>query len=378
MLSTNDLWLIAVTTVIVTTFMTAVGLVLVRVNRRGSVASQFAIALAATIAAVAGSTWAVAREMLFPEHELTVLLWILGAAALITPLGAWMLSRSSRRAVEALSSSLEQIAAGGVVARTEGWREFAELSAQLASTSERLAAARADLEHRDAARSEFFAWISHDLRTPLTGMRVLAEGLEAGTGDPRSYIRQMQAQVDNMSRLVDDLFELSRLQSGAFRLTRESVALLDVVSEAATDVRELAAARQVRIVHAGMAGHMLWADPHELTRVVVNLLTNAIRHAPPGSEVLVSADRNDDGHLVLAILDRGAGVAVEDLGRMFEVGWRADTARTTDIEARTSAGGGLGLAIVRGIVEAHGGVVTAAHVEDGFQLLVTLPTGKDG
>ncbi|HZP15920.1 MAG TPA: HAMP domain-containing sensor histidine kinase [Nocardioides sp.] len=374
MLSTSDLWLIFATTVTATAVVTALALVVVRINRRGSLASQFAIVLAATILAIAGSTWAVAREMLFPAHELTVLLWILGAAALITPMGAWLVTRSGRRTAGALRASLDEVAGGAVVSATTGWREFAELSTQLASTSQRLAAARAELEQADAARREFFAWISHDLRTPLAGMRVLAEALEAGTGDSESYVRQIQAQVDNMTRLVDDLFELSRLQSGAFRLTRESVALLDVVSDAVMDVREIAGARRIRIVHAGMEGHVLWADPHELTRVVVNLLTNAIRHAPPGSEVLVSADRNEDGHLVLAILDRGAGVAVEDLGRMFEVGWRGDVARTSGQGRGPSAGGGLGLAIVRGIVEAHGGEVSAEHVDDGFRLRVTLPT----
>jgi signal transduction histidine kinase len=373
MLSTSDLWLIFVTTLVVTAVVTAVALVLVRVNRRGSLASQFVIVLAATILAIGGSTWAVAREMLFPAHELTVLVWILGAAALITPIGAWLVTRSGRRAVGSLSASLDEVASGGVVQPTTGWREFADLSARLAVTSERLAAARAELEQADATRREFFAWISHDLRTPLAGMRVLAEALEAGTGDPRSYVRQIQAQVDNMTRLVDDLFELSRLQSGAFRLTRESVALLDVVSDAVMDVREIADARRIQIVHAGMEGHVLWADPHELTRVVVNLLSNAIRHAPAGTEVLVSADRGEDGHLILVILDRGAGVAVEDLGRMFEVGWRGDTARTAEA-GRASAGGGLGLAIVRGIVEAHGGAVSAEHVDEGFQLRVTLPT----
>lgn len=373
MLSTADLWLILATTVVVTAVVAALGLMLVRLNRHGSLASQFTIVLAAAIAAVAGSTWAVAREMLFPAHELTVLLWILGAAALISPVGAWLVSRAGRRAVGSLSASLDEIATGGVVRPSAGWREFADLSAQLSTTSERLAAARAELEQADAARREFFAWISHDLRTPLAGMRVLAEALEAGTGDAVSYVRQMQSQVDNMTRLVDDLFELSRLQSGAFRLTRESVALLDVVSDAVMDVREIAGERQIRVVHAGIEGHMLSADPHELTRVVVNLLSNAIRHAPRGSEVLVSADRNEEGHLVLAILDRGAGVAVEDLGRMFEVGWRADAARTSETGRASSAGGGLGLAIVRGIVEAHGGEVSAEHVSDGFQLRVTLP-----
>ncbi|TPW93047.1 HAMP domain-containing histidine kinase, partial [Schumannella luteola] len=216
-------------------------------------------------------------------------------------------------------------------------------------------------------------WISHDLRTPLSGMRALAEALEAGVvDDPEDYLRRIRAQVESMNRLVDDLFELSKIDSGMLRLHRESVVLLDIVSDAASDVQQLAAERGVRITHAGVEGHVLWADAHELSRVVTNLLGNAIRHAPEGSEILISASRGDDERLVLSVLDHGSGVASEDLGRMFEIGWRADAARTTDA-ASGAAGAGLGLAIVRGIARAHGGDVHAEHVPEGFRLNVVLP-----
>jgi signal transduction histidine kinase len=112
-------------------------------------------------------------------------------------------------------------------------------------------------------------------------------------------------------------------------------------------------------------------DPRELTRVVGNLLTNSLRHAPANSEVVVRADRVD-GRLVLSVIDQGPGVAAEDLGRMFDVGWRADAARSAEDDEAPS-GAGLGLAIVRGIVEAHGGTVEAHSTGEGFRLDLTLP-----
>ncbi|MCL2543619.1 MAG: HAMP domain-containing histidine kinase [Nocardioidaceae bacterium] len=373
MLTAGDLGLIFFTTLACTAVVMLVAVGVSRLNRHGTLAFHLATMLAAALIGVAGSTWAVAREMLFPAHELTVLLWILGAAILMSLAGVWFVSVAGRRAAAALQASLSRVARGEVVRPAAGWKEFAELSAQLATTSEQLAAARRHLEQVDADRREFFAWISHDLRTPLAGMRVLAEALEDGPADPTGYVRQMQAQVDNMARLVDDLFELSRLRSGGFRLTCESVALLDIVSDAVADVRELARARDVRITHTGIEGHLLWADPHEFSRVVVNLLTNAIRHSPIGSTVVVAARREADGRLLMSVLDRGAGVAPEDLGRMFEVGWRANDARTAPAGRQATGGGGLGLAIVRGIVEAHGGEVTAEHAPEGFELCVTMP-----
>ncbi|MBE7195707.1 MAG: HAMP domain-containing histidine kinase, partial [Gordonia polyisoprenivorans] len=248
---------------------------------------------------------------------------------------------------------------------------FDDLARQLADSSARLAAARTEIERMDAARRQFFAWISHDLRTPLAGMRAMAEALEDGrASDPAGYVRQMRAKVDTVDRMVDDLFELSRLQSDAVLPVREPVDLLDVVSDAVADVRPLATARGIRIVQEGIAGCVLDADPRELARVVGNLLSNAVRHTPDDSEVLVSG-RLDGGTVTLAVVDRGAGVADADLGRMFDVGWRGDPART--IDGASGAGAGLGLAIVRGIVEAHGGSVRAAHRPEGFCVELTLP-----
>lgn len=380
MLSGSDLWLIVVTTAGCTGAVAGLAFLVLYLNRRGSVASQFAVVTVAAIVSIVCSTIAIAAQMYLSQHDLHVLFWVVGVSATMSLVAALFTARAARSSIVALRDSARRVGQGDVVdADTRGWKELTEVSTQLAEASERLAAARAEVERLDAARSQFFAWISHDLRTPLTGMRALAEALDAGTApDPTAYTKQIRVQADTMNRLVDDLFELSKLHSGTLRLRLESIDLLDVVSDAVADVQPLAAARGIRIAQAGVDGHMLFADPHELTRVVHNLLTNGIRHAPSGSVILVSAQRSDADRLVLSVLDQGSGVDTEDLGRMFEVGWRASLARTPDAEAGGSTGAGLGLAIVRGIVEAHGGDVRAERVPDGFRLSVSLPVRAAG
>lgn len=386
MLGLADVGLIVLTTVVCTALVTALALVVLRWNRRGPVASQMAVVVGAAVASIVASVVAVMVEMFISAHDLVVLTAVIVVATVLSLAAAWLTtSRAVRRSVGTLTRSARRIADGDVVApAAAGWKEFDVLHAQLVDTSERLAQARAEIDRLDAARRQFFAWISHDLRTPLAGIRAMTEALDDDVAPDRdAYVRAIRGKVDTVTAMVDDLFELSTLQSGTLRLQRELVVLLDLVSDAVVDVQAAAAGRGVRIAQSGIEGHLLWADPRELTRAIGNLLANAVRHAPAGTEILVSAHTRDDDHLVVSVLDHGSGVDVADLGHLFDVGWRANDARTADApEGGTGDGqvgghgAGLGLAIVRGIVEAHGGSVTAAHVPDGFELAVTLPRGE--
>ena len=168
-----------------------------------------------------------------------------------------------------------------------------------------------------------------------------------------------------------------KITSGAVQMLTEQVALRDVFSDAVADVRIAADRRGVRIVERGIDGQVLWADPHQLGRIIANLLANAIRHAPTGSDIVISATEPDRDRLVLGILDHGSGVAVEDLDRMFDVGWRADPARGSAPDDLVSSGAGLGLSIARGLARAHGGDVVAEITGEGFQMNVLLPFGAD-
>jgi signal transduction histidine kinase len=375
-LTPGDLLLIFSTALGCTAVVTVAALLVLRLCSPRSIAFRLTVVVVAAIASIASSTVAVAALMYLSPHDLLVLIWVIGTSAVLSLAGTLLTARTASRAFASLRETVERIGDGDVVdAQTHGGKEFADLSAQLADTSARLATARTEIEHLDASRRQFFAWISHDLRTPLTGVSALAEALDDGVVEhPADYIRRIRMQVGTMNRLVDDLFELSQIHSGDIRLRPEDIELLDVVSDAVADVHQIAAGKDIRIVHIGIEGRMLRADPHKLTRVVVNLLTNSIRHAPEGSEVLVSAAQHDD-RLTLSVLDQGGGVDAKDLTRMFEVGWRASTARTPEVRPN-SPGAGLGLAIVRGIVQAHGGDVHAEHAPQGFRLNVALPVAS--
>lgn len=381
MLSAADVLLIVLTCLLVAACVAALTLVLLRVLRRRSFRAQLMLVASAGVVAMAASVVAISLEMYISTHDLTVLLAVIAVSLILGLATAWVVARAMRSSFDRLSASLDEVGRGGViVAEQGGSRELDDLSAQLAEVSGKVVAASAELERLDSARRRFFAWISHDLRTPLTAVRALAESIEEGAADaPERFAGQVRVQVDTMSRMVDDLFELSTLTSGAVQLQTQQVDLLDVVSDAVADVAAAAAPHGVRIVERGVGAHVLWADPHQLGRIIVNLLTNAIRHAPRGTEIVISATEIDRNRLVLGILDHGAGVAVEDLDRMFDVGWREDAARTapTDRDG-VASGAGLGLSIARGLARAHGGEVFAERTDEGFRMNVLLPSGGGG
>lgn len=375
-----DVLQIVLTTLIVAIGVAAVTLLLLRLLRRRSIRAQLLLVAAAGVVTMAASVVAIAVEMYISTHDLTVLLAVIGVSLVLGLSTAWAVARAMRTSFERFAASLGQVGSGGViVAEQVGSRELDALSAQLAEVSAKVDAANTELERLDSARRRFFAWISHDLRTPLTAVRALAESIEEGAAEaPERFAGQVRSQVETMSRMVDDLFELSRLTSGAVQLQTQQVELLDVVSDAVADVAAVAAEHGVRIVERGIGGHVLWADPHQLGRIITNLLTNAIRHAPRGTDIVISATEIDRHRLVLGIVDQGAGVAVEDLDRMFDVGWREDAARSTPVDGDgVASGAGLGLSIARGLARAHGGEVFAERTEEGFRMNVLLPFGAD-
>ncbi len=323
-----DVLLIVLTALGCAAVVALVAVLVLRRARRAGLTFRLVVVGAASVLALATGVLAISGEMYLSVHDFTVLVWVLGAALLCALATAWITARAARASVQELSTAVRRVGEGDIVdGGRSGWREFDELSAELAEVSARLSDARAELERLDSDRRRFLAWMSHDLRTPLTAIRALAESAEAGLADPEELPGQVRAQIETMSRMVDDLFELSRITSGSLRLRTEQVELLDIVSDAVADVIAAAGEHRVRIVQQGIDGHVLWADPHQLTRVIVNLLTNAVRHAPDGTEVLVFAESPAPHRLVLAVLDHGSGVAVEDLDRMFEVGWRSDPSR---------------------------------------------------
>jgi signal transduction histidine kinase len=247
--------------------------------------------------------------------------------------------------------------------------ELDSLRRELAMTAQRLAESRERERAMERSRRELVAWVSHDLRTPLAGLRAMAEALEDNVAaDPAVYHTRIRQSVDRLTGMVDDLFELSRIHAGALRLSLEHIPLADLVDEAVVGADPLARARGVRLSADVRTGRSVCVDVGEVSRALTNLVANAIRHTPSDGAVRVeAADR--DGYALLAITDACGGIPDGDLDRVFEVAWRGTPARTPEPQA----GAGLGLAIVRGIVEAHAGEVDVRNVDHGCRFEVRLP-----
>jgi signal transduction histidine kinase len=314
----------------------ALGAAALRLLRGRSIRVHVFVLLAATVATVVAGVVVIAQAMFLSAHDLRVVLVTVAAAATVS-LGL-------------------------------GWLA----SSRLAAAAVWAAQARERERHLEQGRRELVAWVSHDLRTPLAGLRAMAEALEDGVVHERAtvaeYHRRIRTETDRMARLVDDLFELSRINAGALRLSLSVVPLGEVVSDAVAAAAPIAQARRIQVVANESGWPAVTASERELSRVVGNLLLNAIRYTPSDGTVRVSGGREHD-RAWLAVADSCGGIPEDDLPRVFDVAFRGERARTP----RTDSIGGLGLAIVRGLVEAHGGEVAVQNVPDGCRFVVRLP-----
>jgi two-component system phosphate regulon sensor histidine kinase PhoR len=227
-----------------------------------------------------------------------------------------------------------------------------------------------EVQRFDQIRRDFVSNVSHELRTPLAAIRAMAESLESGAvegpEDTQAFLVRIRQQVDRLTALVNELLDLSRIESGAIELRPEPIDLADVVEEAASLLRARARAEEVAIVGPAARGLVVEGDRASLLRVVSNLLDNAIKYSPRGGTV--HAETRDEGELVaLSVRDEGAGIEEQDLPRVFERFYKGDASRAT-------SGVGLGLAIVKHLVRAHGGTVSAVSPPgSGATFTVRLP-----
>jgi signal transduction histidine kinase len=317
------------------------GAVLQYLLRRRSVTTHIVVLLGVTVLAALAGIIAVAQGMFISGHDLRVLAIVLGISAVFSlAMGLWLGRRLGRDAM---------------------WAD--EVRARERSV--------------EASRRELVAWVSHDLRTPLAGLRAMTEALEDGvvTDDATvaDYHRRIRVETDRMTQLVDDLFELSRINAGALRLSLTNVPLADVVSDAIASAEPVATAKHIKLqAERGQWPTVRGSEP-EIARIVANLLRNAIRYTPTDGSITVSGGRDDEGGW-LAVTDACGGIPDEDLPRVFDVAFRGEAARTPRPGSdHDGAGGGLGLAIVRGLVEAQRGEVAVQNVGAGCRFLVRLP-----
>ncbi|MEU0503805.1 HAMP domain-containing sensor histidine kinase [Nocardia sp. NPDC005998] len=229
----------------------------------------------------------------------------------------------------------------------------------------------------ERSRRELVAWVSHDLRTPLAGIRAMAEGLAdgvlTGTADVARYAEQIVRETDRLSVMVDDLFEMSKINAGALRLELEPVDLRELIDEVLAANRPNAERAKVLLsAEQPDSEIVVAASDRALGRVLTNLVSNAIAHTPPGGQVAISAG-TADGQAWARVDDTGPGIAEADLPRIFEVAYRGTAARSPVASDGVSSGSGMGLAIAAGLVEAHHGDITAENRDQGCRFEVRLP-----
>jgi len=237
-----------------------------------------------------------------------------------------------------------------------------------AALAVRLAMEERSRRQVEEARRQLVAAASHDLRTPLASLRLLVESIDDGvaTGETRDrYLAEIRTHVAVLSGLVDDLFELSRIEAGEISWTMRQVELGELIGDTVAAMRAPAAERGVRIAAELPPGEVLAeANAEKVQRVLFNLIQNAIRHTPADGSVTVRA-RSRAGGVEVEVADDGEGVPARDGERVFEAFYRGDAARDED-------GAGLGLAISRAIVEAHGGHIWLEDAAPGTRVRFTL------
>ncbi|MFC4530998.1 sensor histidine kinase [Sphaerisporangium dianthi] len=353
------------------------GMAILRLLRGRSIGVMLAVVAVVTVAATLAGVVAITIEMIIDGHPKNVVLTVVAVAGLVGLGVALAVARqvvaASRKlvaAVEAVTASRDYIPPAGPLPA-----ELTTISEALDQAYGRLREGRERERALEGARRELVAWVSHDLRTPLAGMRAMVEALEDGVvadaGTVRRYHNQIRHEVDRLSHMVDDLFELSRIHAGTLRLSPRRVGVGDLVADALAGVEALAKAKGVRLT--GEAGHVLpvYADADELGRALRNLVVNAIRHTPEDGAVVVRVEA-DERIVRLSVADCCGGIPEEDLARVFDVAFRGEAARTPGPDG----GAGLGLAIARGIVEAHEGAIDVVNEGPGCRFEIRLPISE--
>jgi signal transduction histidine kinase len=377
----RDVQLILELTAGAVVFTGLLGALVLQAIRRRSLLLSIVVAALVPVAAVSVAVALNVNQMVISEHDSNVVSVALGfstvlAVALSVVLGRRVTS-GSRELTQTLRGLGEGPSADTAVllgsGRSSAPAEITALATELETTREKLRVSRDREQSLEQSRRELVAFMSHDLRTPLAGLRALAEGLEDGVIDDRdAALRQIRQTVERMNALVDDLFELSRLNAGPVKLgpARSPVSMVEVAYDVVGEAREHARRRHVDLVlDVANDGDRLavLGNADEIARALSNLIGNAVRHTRDYGEVLVSARRASDGMARLAVTDGCGGIKDDDLARVFEIGWRAEPERTS------TAGAGLGLAIARGVIESHAGSISVSNVDGGCRFDVELP-----
>ena len=321
------------------------------------------------------NVWITARLMFINQHDLALGSLLLVFAGGISIAFGYFLSNAITQALNMLVQGAQRLSQGDFSTRVpiDGKDEIAHLAQTFNHMAAKLEQAAEDERALDEARRNLVAWASHDLRTPLTSLRAmidaLADGVVTGPETTTRYLRQSQNEITRMSKLIDDLFELAQLDAGHIDLELEWITLSDLISDTLESFAAQADSRSVTL--AGFVTpevDPVWGAPDKLSRILNNLLANALRYTLDGGTINLHASIDDD-KVLIQVKDNGSGITPKDLPHIFDRFYRGERSRSRD-----GGGVGLGLAIVKGLVEAHGGNIwVESQIEHGSTFRFTLP-----
>src|ERR1700722_3723393 len=355
---------------------TASGMVGQRLLARRSIGLQVALVALVTVVTALAAVGVISFAM-FDLSDRRVMLELMGIAGLAGLAVALVIGRSVTRASRRLLGAVREVGDSGIYTPPQVALpvELAGLSQGISEAHDRLGRARAREQALEASRRELVAWVSHDLRTPLAGLRAMAEALEDQVvTDPREvrrYHSQIRQETDRLAGMIDDLFQLSKIHAGALRLMPRLVGLEDLIAEVAASAEPVARAKGVRLTGGAASGMAVLIDPAEFGRAIRNLVTNPLQHTRPDGSIQVLGEIRS-GLACVSVADECGGIPPGALPRVFDVAFRGESARTPD----PSGGAGLGLSIARGIVEAHSGQISVRNTGPGCQFTVSLPLAR--
>ena len=303
-----------------------------------------------------------ARAMFISGHDFVIVLTMLLFAAVLSVGFSLLCAAPMASRIERVRRGAAQLIEGKLQTKVpvEGHDEISSLASDFNRMASALEKAKEHERALEQSRRDLIASVSHDLRTPLASTRALieaiADGVAAGPETEARYLASARGELAHLSRLVDDLFELARIDAGVLKLTLEEASLRDLVSDTLSGFQAQAEQSGVMLVgEVESAVDPVLANPPKLQRVLHNLISNALHHTPADGAIFLRATPQED-KVQVEVADTGEGIAAEDLPHVFERAFRSEKSRT---RSEAATGAGLGLAIARGLVEAHGGEIHA-------------------